>query len=84
MCNNKFKCQVSLSKQERGQLTCSYIEAPTNPPAQKPSQPPAPAHDPPAAAKKDNTLQSLPIRAYLDQTVVPVLLQALSEAAKER
>mmetsp|Transcript_46926 Transcript_46926/g.54113 ORF Transcript_46926/g.54113 Transcript_46926/m.54113 type:complete len:84 (+) Transcript_46926:119-370(+) len=31
-----------------------------------------------------NSLQSLPIRAYLDQTVVPVLLQALSELAKER
>ena len=29
-------------------------------------------------------LQSLPIRAYLDQTVVPVLLQGLSELAKER
>ena len=26
----------------------------------------------------------LPIRAYLDQTVVPVLLQGLSELAKER
>jgi protein dpy-30 len=29
-------------------------------------------------------LQALPIRAYLDQTVVPLLLQALSEVAKER
>lgn len=27
---------------------------------------------------------ALPIRAYLDQTVVPVLLQALAEVAKER
>jgi protein dpy-30 len=35
-------------------------------------------------AKKDNALQQLPIRAYLDQTVVPILLQALSEVAKER
>ena len=26
----------------------------------------------------------LPIRAYLDQTVVPVLLMAMSELAKER
>ena len=34
--------------------------------------------------KKEGGLQSLPIRAYLDQTVVPVLLQALSEVAKER
>ena len=26
----------------------------------------------------------LPVRSYLDQTVVPVLIQALSEVAKER
>lgn len=29
-------------------------------------------------------LQSLPIRAYLDQTVVPILLQGMSVLAKER
>ncbi|XP_074641275.1 protein dpy-30 homolog [Tubulanus polymorphus] len=29
-------------------------------------------------------LQSLPTRAYLDQTVVPILLQAMSALAKER
>lgn len=29
-------------------------------------------------------LQSLPTRQYLDQTVVPVLLQGLSSLAKER
>ena len=34
--------------------------------------------------KIDSNLQSLPIRAYLDQTVVPVLLQGLAELAKER
>ncbi len=34
------------------------------------------------AAKVD--LQSLPIRAYLDQTVVPVLLQGMSQLVKER
>ena len=28
-------------------------------------------------------LQSLPTRAYLDQTVVPILLQGLSQLAKE-
>ena len=36
------------------------------------------------ARKGDASMQSLPIRAYLDQTVVPVLLQGLSEMAKER
>ena len=29
-------------------------------------------------------IQSLPARQYLDQTVVPILLQALSSLAKER
>ncbi len=29
-------------------------------------------------------LQNLPVRAYLDKTVVPLLLQALTECAKER
>lgn len=34
--------------------------------------------------KEDNPMLSLPIRSYLDQTVVPVLLQGLSELASER
>ncbi|XP_033105199.1 protein dpy-30 homolog [Anneissia japonica] len=29
-------------------------------------------------------LQALPTRSYLDQTVVPILLQAMSSLAKER
>ena len=29
-------------------------------------------------------LQALPVRAYLDQTVVPILLQGLSVVARER
>ncbi|KAI1894693.1 hypothetical protein AGOR_G00118380 [Albula goreensis] len=36
------------------------------------------------ASKQKVDLQSLPTRAYLDQTVVPVLLQSLSVLAKER
>lgn len=28
--------------------------------------------------------QNMPLRAYLDQTVVPLLMQALTECAKER
>ena len=35
-----------------------------------------------AGSKVD--LQSLPIRAYLDQTVVPILLQGMSQLVKER
>lgn len=31
-----------------------------------------------------NALQSIPTRQYLDQTVVPILLQALGALAKER
>lgn len=36
------------------------------------------------ADMKLNEHSTLPIRAYLDQNVVPLLLQALSEVAKER
>lgn len=36
------------------------------------------------AKKSKVELQGLPIRAYLDQTVVPVLLQGMSILAKER
>ncbi len=32
----------------------------------------------------NNNLNSLSIRSYLDQTVVPVLLQGMAEVAKER
>jgi len=35
-------------------------------------------------SKEPRDFQSLPIRAYLDQSVVPVLLQGLSELAKQR
>ena len=38
--------------------------------------------NPPKRQKVD--LQSLPTRAYLDQTVVPILLQGMSVLAKER
>ncbi|KDO21735.1 hypothetical protein SPRG_13151 [Saprolegnia parasitica CBS 223.65] len=38
--------------------------------------------DQPPAAKLD--VQALPIRAYLDQTVVPILLQGMSSLVKER
>ena len=31
-----------------------------------------------------NSLQNVPIRQYLDQTVVPILLQAMAEVSKER
>ncbi|XP_034045166.1 protein dpy-30 homolog isoform X1 [Thalassophryne amazonica] len=35
-------------------------------------------------SKQKVDLQALPTRAYLDQTVVPILLQGLSVLAKER
>ncbi|KAL0983676.1 hypothetical protein UPYG_G00131170 [Umbra pygmaea] len=40
--------------------------------------------NPEKISKQKVDLQSLPTRAYLDQTVVPVLLQGLSVLAKER
>lgn len=50
----------------------------------KPAQPQIPSESPPRDRKQDPALQSLPIRSYLDQTVVPVLLQGLAELSKER
>ncbi|XP_077536921.1 protein dpy-30 homolog isoform X1 [Haemaphysalis longicornis] len=38
----------------------------------------------PKKSKMDSDFHSLPTRQYLDQTVVPILLQALSTLAKER
>merc|ERR1712179_232943 len=65
------------------------VEAP--PPAEAPAAAPAPVieevkNDKEAAVKTQKAveLQSLPTRAYLDQTVVPILLGGLSTLAKER
>ncbi len=33
---------------------------------------------------KTKDLKTMPVRQYLDNTVVPVILQALTEVAKER
>ena len=35
-------------------------------------------------SKQQQNINSLPIRAYLDQTVVPLVLQGMAEVAKER
>ena len=37
-----------------------------------------------AESKQQQNINSLPIRAYLDQTVVPLVLQGMAEVAKER
>lgn len=42
------------------------------------------ANSQPSADKSKPDLSTLPTRAYLDQTVVPILLQAMSQLAKER
>lgn len=42
------------------------------------------AEDAAVAVQSKLNMQSLPIRAYLDQTVVPLLLQGLSSLVKER
>lgn len=34
--------------------------------------------------QKSQKVNNLPIRAYLDQTVVPLVLQGMAEVAKER
>jgi len=46
-------------------------------------QPPDPSQMAQQAAA-NQSLKSMPIRAYLDQTVVPILLEGMSELVKER
>ena len=71
-------------------------EEPASQPAAAPQQP-APAAAPvqqpvsvqptaaqAAAAAQKKNMEALPIRAYLDQTVVPILLDGMSELVKER
>lgn len=78
----------------------AVVSAPTEPapaPAQKqppqgtavPSQAPSSSaatvqQQQPAATAVNKSMQALPIRAYLDQTVVPILLDGMSELVKER
>ena len=42
------------------------------------------AKDDAAASKPKADVSSLPTRAYLDQTVVPILLQGMSQVARDR
>ncbi|KAL6740873.1 hypothetical protein Aduo_014183 [Ancylostoma duodenale] len=59
--------------------------APSAPPAASATAPAAPAATAaPAAPAQPRTAPAVPTRQYLDQTVVPILLQALGALAKER
>jgi protein dpy-30 len=40
--------------------------------------------NPPTIQSAKNSLETIPIRSYLDQTVVPLVLQALSALAQEK
>mmetsp|Transcript_15582 Transcript_15582/g.27052 ORF Transcript_15582/g.27052 Transcript_15582/m.27052 type:complete len:181 (+) Transcript_15582:41-583(+) len=72
------------SQQQQQQPNEQQVKA-AQPAAPTTAAPSAPAPVPSAAAQQPNPqLQSLPIRAYLDQTVVPILLDGMSELVKER
>ena len=45
---------------------------------------PLPSKQPSNAGKRPPAGAEIPVRAYLDQTVVPILIRALSELAKVR
>ena len=61
---------------------------PVAPPAPKPAEPkPKPQEGPPAtlppgAAARDSAVWNLPIRTYLDQTIVPIMLDGMAELVK--
>eukprot|EP00548_Thalassiothrix_antarctica_P002767 CAMPEP_0194133722 /NCGR_PEP_ID=MMETSP0152-20130528/3772_1 /TAXON_ID=1049557 /ORGANISM="Thalassiothrix antarctica, Strain L6-D1" /LENGTH=164 /DNA_ID=CAMNT_0038829071 /DNA_START=46 /DNA_END=540 /DNA_ORIENTATION=+ len=55
--------------------------------SQQPPPPPTPSSvqaNPQQQQQQQMSMKSLPIRAYLDQTVVPILLEGMSELVKER
>ena len=58
--------------------------APVAPPAPKPAEPKKteepgpPAALPPGAAARDSAVWNLPIRTYLDQTIVPIMLDGMA------
>ena len=62
--------------------------APPAPPAPKPAEPKPeaapPAALPPGAAARDSAVWNLPIRTYLDQTIVPIMLDGMAELVKVR
>eukprot|EP00561_Arcocellulus_cornucervis_P008370 CAMPEP_0185811654 /NCGR_PEP_ID=MMETSP1322-20130828/8352_1 /TAXON_ID=265543 /ORGANISM="Minutocellus polymorphus, Strain RCC2270" /LENGTH=141 /DNA_ID=CAMNT_0028508123 /DNA_START=70 /DNA_END=495 /DNA_ORIENTATION=+ len=58
--------------------------APAPAPVAAPVPAPAPAPASTPASHRSNAMNSLPIRAYLDQTVVPILLDGMSELVKVR
>ena len=57
-------------------------------PAPKPAEPKPeaapPAALPPGAAARDSAVWNLPIRTYLDQTIVPIMLDGMAELVKVR
>ena len=64
---------------------------PAAPPAAapKPAEPKPPAAEPgppaalpPGAAARDSAVWNLPIRTYLDQTIVPIMLDGMAELVK--
>ena len=73
--------------------------APAAPPAPPPAAPPAPkpaepkpkapepgppATLPPGAAARDSAVWNLPIRTYLDQTIVPIMLDGMAVRPRAR
>ena len=64
---------------------------PVAPPAPKPAEPKPkapepgpPATLPPGAAARDSAVWNLPIRTYLDQTIVPIMLDGMAVRSRAR
>lgn len=73
------------SKEETAPAADSKDEPAQEAPAAKDDEEEVKAAEPAAESVQDKVeVQALPIRAYLDQTVVPILLQGMSALVKER
>mmetsp|Transcript_8859 Transcript_8859/g.11399 ORF Transcript_8859/g.11399 Transcript_8859/m.11399 type:complete len:127 (+) Transcript_8859:137-517(+) len=73
------QAQAQAAAQAQMQQTQKYMQQ--GAPASQPPMNNMPQQQPPA---KTINQQALPVRAYLDQTVVPLLLDGMSELAKVR
>jgi len=73
------QAQAQAAAQAQMQQTQKYMQQ--GAPASQPPMNNMPQPQPPA---KTINQQALPVRAYLDQTVVPLLLDGMSELAKVR
>ena len=78
------RCSLRLVVDRRGSPSCSQTRVQPGAVAAPSNEETAEAINQAEELQATMNLQALPIRAYLDQTVVPILLDGMSALVKER